>query len=178
MNMKFFLEFMKNPVKLSTAIPTKAAAGKKMAELAGVSTANIIVEIGAAHGNVTREILKLMQPNAKLYSVEVVDGLYEELKKISDPRFTAIHGDVRFLQAILKEHGVLQADCIVSTLPLATMPRAAKYFIAEMKKVSTGPIVQIQYSRTIDKFFRKHFQNVHITEFTDNMPTVYFYTLR
>ncbi len=169
------LEFIKHPIKLSTIAPTGKKAGEKMAQLAEVNKAKIIVELGAAHGNVTKEILKLMPKNAKLYSIELTKGLYKELTKIKDERLIAIHGDATKLTEIMKKHKVTQADCVISTVPLATMPKKAQIIVNKIKETTKGPYVQIQYSKTMEKFFKKNFDKVEKTKIIKNIPPAHIY---
>ncbi|MEM3154107.1 MAG: NAD-binding protein [Candidatus Woesearchaeota archaeon] len=176
MNAKFILEFVKHPVQMSTMIPTSGQAGLLMAELAGAKKAKTIVELGAAHGNVTRQILKLMHPDAKLYAIEINKTLAAELKKINDPRLMAIHGDAMHTDKILNRYGIKKADCIISTLPLTTLPeRTVRSIINNSKKKLNGPFVQIQYSRIFEKQLKKHFKKTTYKFVLENMPPAFIY---
>ena len=81
--------------------------------------AKVIVEYGAARGVMTKRILEKMRPDAKLFAIEFNAALYAELKNVSDPRMTTIHGDVREIEKILARHGQNSADVIVSGVPFA-----------------------------------------------------------
>jgi len=146
-----------------------------MAELAGVSKAKIIVELGAAHGNVTKEILKLMLPDARLYSIEINKTLWKELCKIEDERLTPIYGSAVDVKELIKQHQVEQADCVISTVPLATMPKTAKEIIKNVKQITKGPLVQIQYSKAKDKFLKEKFNKVEIVSSKQNIPPALLY---
>ena len=178
MNAKFFLEFVKNPIKMSSMFPTGSKAGRMMAKAAKADDARIVVEIGAAHGNVTREILKIMPKKATLYAIEINKALYEELSAIQDKRLKPIHGDATQMNKLLEKHGIKKADCVISTVPLATMPKKAKKIVANVKKLTSGPFVQIQYSKTMDKFFRKNFNKIDVGFCQKNVPPVFFYICR
>jgi len=176
MKLKFFFEFVKNPIKLSTFVPTKRDTGRLMAEMASAHKAKTIVELGAAHGNVTREILDVMQNDSTLYSIETNKTLYKELCKINDKRLVPILGNALNLKELLEKHGVEEVDCVISTVPLAVMSRKkARKILTNVKSITKDTFVQIQYSKVLDKFLKRQFDDVQVEFRSENVPSVFLY---
>ena len=176
MSISFFLELIKNPLQISTLAPTSKGAGDLIVDLAEVDNARTIVELGAAHGNITKQILKSMKKDAKPYSIELNRKLFEKLSKIKDKRLTPIHGDASNINLLLKNHGVEKADCIISTLPLVTLPKEVeKKVIKNSKKILNGPFVQIRYSNLYENNLKKEFSKIERHFVGKNLPPTFIY---
>ncbi len=86
------------------------------------SDAKTVVEFGPGTGTLTRAILARLRPDAKLYAIELEQGLLEGCtKSIGDPRLIGVHGSAVDAAALLGPSVVGQADAVISSLGLSLM---------------------------------------------------------
>lgn len=107
---------------VASVTPSSRFIVERVVKALDPKSAKVLVEYGAASGPITRRVLEKMPPEARLYAVELNDTLFAALKDgVKDPRLVPIHGDVRFIDEILKPHGVAngQADVVFSGIPFA-----------------------------------------------------------
>lgn len=95
--------------------------------------ARTVVEYGPGTGVMTRYLLERMPEDAQLLAVEsnekFVDVMEEE---IDEPRLLMEEGDVRRIRAIMDEHGIEEADYVVSGIPFTWLdPEMREAILAE-----------------------------------------------
>ena len=84
----------------------------------------VVVELGAGTGAITRQLLKSGLEGHQLVSVERSNAMSEHLRK-TFPELTLLEGDACELRVLLKQHlglGVDAVSSIVSGLPLRSLP--------------------------------------------------------
>jgi len=103
-----------------------------------------VIEFGPGPGNITRKIIKNLQSNSKLIVFELNKKFYDELKqKIKDKRVKTINDSAANVAKYCKN-----VDCIISTLPLLSLPKNEVNNIIENSHNilrEEGIFVQIQY---------------------------------
>ncbi|HAP01681.1 MAG TPA: hypothetical protein DCQ93_07140, partial [Bacteroidetes bacterium] len=82
---QFLNQFLENK-KVGAVMPSSRYLVREMIKPIDFSKAHLIVEYGPGHGNITKEILKKMLPDAKLLVFEINPPFIEELEKIKDNR--------------------------------------------------------------------------------------------
>lgn len=139
--------------------------------------ARTVVQLGVGTGCITRELLRRLHPDARLISIEV-NGVFVDGCHIADPRLTLRHGCAGSLPAILAELGVGQADCIVSSLPLAIMDdHLVERILAVSQDALTedGMFVQYQYSLSQRAVLERRFGAVRVGFTIANIPPAFVY---
>jgi len=140
----------------------------------------VIVEYGAAQGVMTRRILQKMRPDAKLIAVEFNKELYDELAAtLIDPRMIAVRGDVREIDKILAQHGVSQADVIISGVPFAFFSGRGRHELLS-KTVELlrpgGRFVPYQVTTHLITMLKEYFREVDTQFEVLNIPPHFVFT--
>lgn len=176
---KFFRAFLSDPRTTGSVIESSPFLVKKMLKPINFEKAELIVELGAGTGVITKKILKKMGPNASLLCFETNKALVKELKrKIKDPRLTVYSDSAEKFGRYLKRFGNDKADYVISGLPLVVLPKkVGENIIKEI--VSNlhpqGIYIQFQYSLTSLKLFRKIFRQVKVDFTLINIPPAFVY---
>lgn len=133
-----------------------------------------IVEFGIGHGNITREILRVIHPTSQLYAFEVKEEFCEYVaQEIKDPRLTIINDGAEKLLEYVEPpvHG------IVSSLPLTLFPKDLRRYLLQntYEALAEGAYFnQVLYTKVHDKTLRKYFDKVTMVRFL-NIPMEYVY---
>tara|TARA_B110000459_G_scaffold82528_1_gene92762 strand:+ start:1418 stop:1885 length:468 start_codon:yes stop_codon:yes gene_type:complete len=145
-----------------------------------LATAKVVVEFGPGTGVFTEELLNLIGPKTQLLIIEINTRFYNDLKeKISDPRVTLINGSATDIEIYLKKMNVLEADFIISSIPLAVLPSSLRNRVilsARQALRKKGGFVQFQYTLQSQKLLEKVFSSVRIKHCLLNIPPAFIYT--
>ncbi len=145
----FFNESIKSFSTTASVVPSSPYLARALMRSIDFSRAKSIVEVGVGTGAVTRELLRRMRPDAKLYALDINPRFIAFLRRtIDDPRLAPIAGSAEDLGAILAERGVRQADAIVSSLGLSMMTKPLRErILGEMRQCLRpgGVFSQFQY---------------------------------
>lgn len=149
-----------------------------MIEPVDFSKAKVIVEFGPGTGVITLEILKHMSADARLIVFEINKEFVEQLKEIPDKRMEIIYDDAEKIEAHLKERGINKADYVISSIPLAMIPKKTEYAILNSVKNCLsldGALIQFQYSLASLKKLKEIFA-VGIDFTSRNFPPACIFT--
>ena len=127
----FLREFLRHPQQVGSIIPSSRFLERRVIEVAAVSSARSIVELGAGTGGVTRAILRAMQGDATLMAVEVNPRFCSLLRRIQADRLIVQRGDALELQDAIASHGLSAPDVVISGIPFSTMSRSRGAKIVE-----------------------------------------------
>lgn len=137
----FIGEWMRSPRKIGAICPSSFALASVMAREVPAGD-GLVVELGAGTGAVTKALLRSGVAAKRLVAIEQSATLAAYLRK-RFPDIMVIEGDAAALSKILPAKPV---DCIVSSIPLVSLPESArKSIIREMKKILRGNRL-IQYT--------------------------------
>ena len=137
-----------------------------------------IVQLGVGTGCITREILRRLRPDGVLLAVEVNESWVEECTSIRDSRLELRHECASELPRLLAELGIDQVDYIVSTVPLAILPRELVDRILAASQASLSPdgkFLQYQYSLTNLFALERRFRDVRLGFTLRNVPPAFVY---
>lgn len=175
--MKFFKAFFRSPREVGWFVPTSPYTCKKLASVVMPDT-RLIIELGTGVGNVTKHILHRMGQRGRLLSIEKdADLAAEASRRFRDPRLQVVCGDVADLVDIANSRGFGQAECIISTVTLALMPRDLKIRVLESCHrllIPNGTFVQIQYSTHLKKLIRSYFPHSQLKLSPFNLPPTFY----
>lgn len=88
--------------------------------------AKTVLELGAGDGAITRTLLERLSPDARLLAVEMKPEFAAVLEAIGDARLSVYTGDALQIKNEAASRGFVSFDVIVSSLPFALFPEAAR----------------------------------------------------
>lgn len=179
MLLKFIRYAVKNPMEVGAFFPSSRFLADKMIENIDFDKSINLVEIGAGTGAITNRILSRMRPDARLFCFEKSLNFFESLKDIKDDRLALINDRAENIKNHLNAYGLDSVDCVISTLPLATLPDpVVDEVLVKIKEVlpAGGIYTQLQYSLFSLKKVKGHFSNVKISFTPLNYYPSFVYT--
>lgn len=120
----FFQEFLKHPLQIGSIIPSSRYLERQIVEAAGIASANVIIELGAGTGGVTRAILRAMNQHAKLLCIEINPHFHTLLRNIQDDRLIVHLSSARELKDIISLYDLDAPNAVISGIPFSTMSRS------------------------------------------------------
>jgi len=176
---KFFLEFFKKGSKVGSVWPSSRFLTKRMLHPIDFSKDLVIVELGPGTGVFTKEIVKRMSKNSRLYSFELNPEFVKQLRAdLPDERVKIVQDSAEKIKEYLSDDGLEKADYIVSALPFSLFKEELREAILSncYNELREGGIMtQFQYSTQCRKLFEQHFSKIK-TEFTFfNIPPAFVY---
>ena len=142
-------------------------------------TAEIIVEYGPGNGVFTKKLLKKAKPNTKLFVFELNEHFYNILKaKFNDPRMILLNQGAETLPEVLKEHNIEKVDAILSSLPLAMIPKEIKNIILDNSHEylrKDGIFLQYQYSLNAKNDVKERYGKLKVNLIPINVPPAFVY---
>ena len=139
----FFRGFLKDPRQVGSVIPSSRFMERRIIEFSGLESARVVVELGPGTGGTTRALLGAMRSDARLLAIDVDSAFTAIVAAIDDPRLIAHTGSATELAGILQQHGLENADVVISGIPFSTMPES----------VGTGIIEAVRDSLSADGVF-------------------------
>jgi phospholipid N-methyltransferase len=176
---RFFRSFLANPRRVGAVLPTSRWAVQDMLDMANLSQARHVAELGAGTGAYTGEILKRLRPDARFLAFEIDPDLAAVIsERFNDPRLQVINDSVENIADYLDGAKV---DVAVSAIPFTSLPEDAKQniFRAVAKVLaSEGVMVQIQYSTVMQEELTQRFASVRRRLSPLNVPPAFLYACR
>lgn len=118
----FFKGFLRGPRDVGSVIPSSRFLERRMIRMAGVSTADSVIELGPGTGGTTHAILDAMPADSTLLAVEL-DALFADLVRgFDDKRLIVHHGSAENLRELIHTHRLKPPRAILSGIPFSTMP--------------------------------------------------------
>lgn len=118
----FVSSFLRDWRTTGSIAPSSRWLAAEMIRGAGLETAETIVEAGAGMGSLTAPILAAARPGALVMAVELNNGFAARLAE-KFPGLAVVAGSVEHLPDHLAAAGRPHADCVLSSLPWASLPR-------------------------------------------------------
>jgi ornithine lipid N-methyltransferase len=121
----FLGKFLRHGTKIASLAPSSRWLSKATVGNVDWARAQIIVELGAGTGPITRAIADRVRPETKVVVLERDPDFAAILRqRFGDlPNFDVVEGDVRDLSAILAERGIGRVDHVISGLPVPSFPK-------------------------------------------------------
>ena len=117
----FLTQFAKNPKTLGSVVPSSPFLGQMMVEAANVGADDVVVELGAGTGAITREIVA-RHPFSHLLCLEPNPKLATAFRK-KLPGVPLVEGYAQDLPEILAQWGHQRVDRVISGLPFTLWDR-------------------------------------------------------
>lgn len=175
---EFFKESIKNLKTIGTLTRSSKYLCKGMIKHVNFDDANIIVELGAGDGVITKHILNNMKPDAKLLIFEVNPKFCEMLRAIKDERLVVIEDSAEKLEIYLQQINAEKIDYIISAIPFVSLPDEVGYsIVGECYKYlkDGGSYIQVHYSFLMKKMYDTIFGNVDVNFVPFNIPPAFVF---
>jgi phosphatidylethanolamine/phosphatidyl-N-methylethanolamine N-methyltransferase len=116
-----FKRFLARPFQVAYIFPSSQTLVRRVASKCDFSQPRIIVELGPGEGVHTREILRRMHPDSRLFLIELDPVLAEHVRRefASDPRVEVITTDAAQIRAELTKRGIDYCDYVISGIPFS-----------------------------------------------------------
>lgn len=174
------LAYSKNVATTGALFETSKMVVKEMTHLVTPHQAQVIIELGAGHGNITEVILQKMHPDSILLAFELHSEFCDELKaRISDRRLHVVNDSADKIKSYLAKHQQQHADLVISALPLVVIPNEVVDSILQQAKdvlQNKGHFLQVSYSLIIQKKLKSFFGKVNKKMVLLNAPPAVVYT--
>jgi phospholipid N-methyltransferase len=172
----FLRAFVAHPRYVGAVLPTSRWAVRDMLDMADVSSADLVVELGPGTGVYTREILARLRPDAQMMAVERDPRLARLLtEQYQDSRLRVICDSAENVQAHLRGS---RSELVVSGLPFTSLESDARQRIfgkiVEIMAPS-GVALVLQYSPIIQGQLRSVFPHVERRISLLNLPPAFLY---
>jgi phospholipid N-methyltransferase len=171
----FLRSFFRDYRTVGAIRETSAGVARRIAELAGVSNARYIAELGCGTGPITKIILQQMPEDAILWGYEIHEPFAEHLKRVFiDPRFTLHTTTANELPQHRKAANLPPFDAVISTIPFSYLTRhqSTDLLRAVIDTMSDdGRFVALQYHPTyLPPMLRREFDQVDRELYFWNLP--------
>jgi len=121
----FFKRWLANPLQMGSIIPSSATFSRLIAERVQFAPDEVVVELGAGTGTITRALLRAGVPAEKLVVVEIVPEMAQHLREIF-PGVQVVCGDGFDLPRVLEQAGAGRVGDVVCGIPLVMLPFATQ----------------------------------------------------
>jgi phospholipid N-methyltransferase len=129
----FFLGFLQQPGVVASVMPSSRYLARRLADRRLLARARSVVELGAGTGVVTRAILDVLPPDARLLAVEVKEDFAAMLRTEEDPRLIAHCGSAAQLREAIAQHALPHPEVVISGIPFSTMqPRLGRHILEQV----------------------------------------------
>ncbi len=134
----FFRRWMANPLQMGSVVPSSPALCRRVATQARRAPDEMVLELGAGTGVISRALLAGGVPRERLLVVEIVPDMAAHLRRRL-PGVQVLQGDARHLAALVPQvwHG--RIGTVVCGIPLVLLPFAEqRRFIDAIDAVAPG----------------------------------------
>jgi phosphatidylethanolamine/phosphatidyl-N-methylethanolamine N-methyltransferase len=153
----FFRRWMANPLQMGSIVPSSPALCKRIAAQTKAAEGEIVVELGAGTGVISRALIDSGLAPERLYVVEIVPDMAEHLRRAL-PGVHVVQGDARRLPNLIPQdlHG--RIGTVVVGIPLVLLPvPEQRRFIDAIEAVAPGlGFILYSYCITSPLPYRKH----------------------
>jgi phosphatidylethanolamine/phosphatidyl-N-methylethanolamine N-methyltransferase len=153
----FFRRWLANPLQMGSIVPSSPALCRRVVQQTRYAEDEIVVELGAGTGVVSRALLDSGLPPERLFVVEIVPDMAEHLRR-SLPGVNVIQGDARRLPQLIPQGFTGRIGTVIVGIPLVLLPVAEqRRFIDAIEAISPGSgFILYSYCFTSPLPWKKH----------------------
>ena len=153
----FFRRWLANPLQMGSVVPSSAALCRRIVRTTRCAPDEIVLELGAGTGVISRALLASGLPPERLFVVEIVPDMAAHLRRVL-PGVNVIEGDARQLSSLLPDKWHGRVGTVVCGIPLVLLPIAEqRRFIDAIEAVAPGRgFLHYSYCATSPLPWRKH----------------------
>ena len=153
----FFRRWLANPLQMGSVVPSSAALCRRVVRQTRYAPGEIVLELGAGTGVISRALLAAGLPSERLVVLEIVPDMAAHLRRVL-PGVTVIEGDARQLPSLLSADWHGRVGTVICGIPLVLLPLAEqRRFIDAIEAVAPGRgFLHYSYCATSPLPWRKH----------------------
>lgn len=174
-----FREFFRNPMAVGSAFPASRYLVERMLSPIDWGRMDCVVEYGPGTGIFTRALLDRLPGHARLLAIDTSAGFIDHLREATpDRRLIAVTGSADAVRAIMADHGLDEADCILSGLPFSTLApdRAERLMEASARALAPdGRFLAYQMRKAVQPLLERRFETVQTGFEWRNVPPCHLY---
>lgn len=134
----FFRRWLANPLQMGSVIPSSCTLSRRIAGLVRCDRDEVVVELGAGTGVITRALLASGVPAERLVVLEIVPEMASHLRSVL-PGVNVICGDAFELQDALPARWHGKVGTAICGIPLVMLPlEQQRRFVAAVEAVAPG----------------------------------------
>lgn len=134
----FFKRWLANPLQMGSIIPSSPSLCRRIAALVNRAEDEVVVELGAGTGVVSRALLAAGVPPERLVVVEIVPQMAEHLREVL-PGVTVLTGDAFELPRALPARWHGKVGTAICGIPLVLLPlEKQRQFVDAVEAVAPG----------------------------------------
>jgi phosphatidylethanolamine/phosphatidyl-N-methylethanolamine N-methyltransferase len=134
----FLRRWLANPLQMGSVIPSSPALCRRIAALVERAGDEVVVELGAGTGVISRALLNAGVPPERLAVVEIVRDMAEHLRSVL-PGVNVIQGDAFELARALPERMHGKVGTAICGIPLVMLPiEQQRRFVDAVEHVAPG----------------------------------------
>lgn len=134
----FLRRWLANPLQMGSVIPSSPALCRRIAALVERREDEVVVELGAGTGVISRALLAAGVPAERLVVVEIVRDMAEHLRSVL-PGVSVIQGDAFELARALPERLHGKVGTAICGIPLVMLPiEQQQRFVDAVESVAPG----------------------------------------
>ena len=175
-HLDFLREGLRNLQTVGTLTRSSKHLCKALIKHVDFNSAQLIVELGAGDGVITKHILDGMRPDAKLLAFEVNAKFCDQMRQINDDRLVVIEDSAEHLERYVNEAGFDKIDFVISAIPFVALPKEVGTLIvgeAHRMLKNSGRYVQVHYSLVMKQLYQSIFGNVDVNFVALNVPPAF-----
>lgn len=119
----FFRRWLAHPLQMGSIVPSSPVLCARVVQQIRRTPDEVVVELGAGTGVISKALLNAGLPPERLYVVEIVPDMVEHLRHVL-PGANVIEGDARMLPDLLPDHIRGKIGTVVCGIPLVLLPVA------------------------------------------------------
>jgi phosphatidylethanolamine/phosphatidyl-N-methylethanolamine N-methyltransferase len=148
---------MANPLQMGSIVPSSPALCRRIVAQTRFAKDEIVVELGAGTGVISRALIESGLPPERLYVVEIVPDMADHLRAAL-PGVNVLQGDARRLPNLIPQDFHGRIGTVVVGIPLVLLPFAEqKRFIDAIEAVAPGRgFILYSYCVTSPLPWKKH----------------------
>ena len=163
---------------VASVTPSSNYTSRRITRKIDFDKAELVVEFGPGTGILSQAFLSQMREDTRLILVETNAKFVEALQEMKEPQIEVVKGNALNIEKILEERGSLQADYIISGVPLSFLSREQRYQLVQASYnvlKPGGKLIIYQFSWTAKEYILSCFQDAK-TEFELlNVPPLIIY---
>lgn len=153
----FFKRWVANPLQMGSIIPSSPALCRRLVAQSRCAADEVVIELGAGTGVVSRALLDGGLAPERLFVVEIVPDMAAHLRRVL-PGVNVIEGDARELPALIPAQWHGRVGTVVCGIPLVLLALAEqRRFIDAIAAVAPGRgFLHFSYCATSPLPSRRH----------------------
>jgi phospholipid N-methyltransferase len=177
----FLRGFFQHPEQVGSVMPSSRFLEQRLVDIASISSAKSVVELGPGTGGTTQAILDALRDDAKFLAIELSAEFVSLLKSNPDPRLIVHEGNAEDVEQALTRYDIPRPDVVISGIPFSTISSPQAHRILKNVwscLVPGGHFIAYQFRGRVADLGRDILGRPEITMELLNVPPVRVYHWR